>query len=62
MEYKLREDPWLLVTGDVSVRGESLISVAPDSRVVAVAVNLSIFIYSTSSGDLLLALDSVHKG
>ncbi len=62
VQYKLSEDPKLLTTGKVPSRGETCISLAPDSRVVAVAVVSSIFLYSTASGDLLETLDNVHKG
>ena len=63
MQYKLSEDPKLLVTGSVSASSrETLVSLAPDARVVGVSVDLSIYIYATSSGELLASLDSVHKG
>lgn len=62
VQYKRREDPKLLVTGKVSSCGETLVSLAPDSRVVAVAVNMSLYIYSTASGELLETLDNVHRG
>ena len=62
VQYRLSEDPKLLTTGKVPSQGDTRISLAPDSRVVAVAVNSSIFVYSTASGDLLETLDSVHKG
>ncbi len=51
------------MTGKVVARGDTThISLAPDARVVAVSVDLSIYVYATVSGDLLLTLDSVHKG
>lgn len=62
VQYKLSEDPKLLTTGKVALQGETCISLAPDSKVVAVAVSMSIFLYSTASGDLLESLESVHKG
>ena len=62
MQYKKKEDPKLLVTGKVSSCGDALISLAPDSRVVVVAVNMSLFIYTTASGELLQMLDNVHRG
>lgn len=62
MQYKLSEDPKLLATGKVSSSGDTLISLAPDSRVVAVAVDMTIYIYSTASGELLETLDNVHRG
>ena len=63
VQYRLNEDPKLLTTGKIPrVQGDMCISLAPDSRVVAVSVNSSIYIYSTASGDLSETLDSVHKG
>jgi len=63
VQYKLSEDTKLLMTGSVSTSSrETLVSLAPDARVVGVSVDLSIYIYATLSGELLLTLDSVHKG
>ena len=62
VQYTKKEDPKLLVTGKVSSSGDAHVSLAPDARVVAVAVNMSIHVFSTASGEQLETLDSVHRG
>jgi hypothetical protein len=62
VQYKLREDPRLLRSGEIPSQGDCRVSLSPDARIAAVAVNSSIFMYSTASGDLMETLDSVHRG
>lgn len=60
--YNLHEDPKLLQSGEVPERGPFLVALAPDARVVAVAVNTSIFLFATSSRELMETLSNVHGG
>lgn len=60
--YKLNEDPNLLKTGEIPESGSTMVALAPDSRVVAVAVNFSMFIFSSSSGEMMEKLIDVHGG
>ena len=62
VRYRLSEDPKLLSTGKVPESGSTAIALAPDSRVVAIAVDSSIFIFSSSSGDMMERLVDVHGG
>lgn len=62
VRYKLREDPKLLQTGELPESGTTTVALAPDSRVVAVAINSSLFIFSTSSGEMMENLPDIHGG
>ena len=63
VQYRLSEDPKLLMTGKIPLPPEdTCLSLSPDSRVVAISVNFSIYIYSTATGNLLESLDNIHKG
>ncbi len=64
VRYQLREDPRLLRSEKlaVAVSGPSLCAVSPDARIVAVAVAMSIYLYSSSTGELMDTLSSVHGG
>ena len=62
VQYKLSEDPKLLMTGVITLQGDCRVSLSPDARIVAVAVNSSIFMYSTASGDQMETLENVHRG
>lgn len=64
VRYQMREDPRLLQSEKLveQVSMSSLCALSPDARVVAVAVTTSIYLYSTSSGELLNTLSNVHGG
>ena len=63
VRYRLREDPTLLQTGRLPERDPATtVALAPNSNVVAVAISSSLFIFSTSSGDLMERLENVHGG
>lgn len=63
VQYKLREDPKLLMSGDIPYQGGHVcMSLSPDARIVAVAINSSIFMSSTATGSLLETLDNIHRG
>jgi WD40 repeat protein len=60
VRYRLSEDPKLLTTGEIPETGSTAVAVAPDSRVVAISVDTSLFIFSSSSGDMMEKLVDVH--
>ena len=60
--YKLQEDPKLLLTGRLPESGSTLVALAPDSKVVTVAMNSSLFFFSTSSGEMMEKLTDIHGG
>jgi WD40 repeat protein len=60
VRYRLSEDPKLLSTGEIPETGSTAVALAPDSRVVAVSVDTSLFIFSSSSGDMMEKLVDVH--
>ena len=62
VRYRLSEDPKLLTTGEIPETGSTAVAVAPDSRVVAISVDTSLFIFSSSSGDMMEKLVDVHGG
>ena len=62
VRYKLNEDPKLLTTGQLPENGATIVALAPNSKVVAVAINSSLFIYSSSSGEMMEKLIDVHGG
>ena len=62
VRYKLSEDPALLTTGNIPESGSTVVALAPDSRVVAVAVDSSLFLFSSSSGEMMEKLVDVHGG
>ena len=62
VRYKLQEDPKLLLTGQLPESGSTSVALAPDSKVVTVAINSSLFFFSTSSGEMMEKLTDVHGG
>ena len=63
VRYRLSEDPKLLTTGKIPELGTmTTVALAPDSRVVAVAVDSSLFLFSSSSGDIMETLVDIHGG
>ena len=62
VRYRLSEDPKLVTTGQLSDSGPTIVGLAPDAKVVTVAINSSLFIFSTSSGEMMERLTDVHAG
>lgn len=60
--YKLHEDPKLLLTGQLPGSGSTIVALAPDAKVVAMAINFSLYIFCTSSGEVMEKLLDVHGG
>eukprot|EP00731_Ephydatia_muelleri_P023093 Em0015g676a len=62
VRYKQREDPKQLRTASLPEQGPSIVAISPDGRVTVVAVNCSIYIYSSISGQIIQSLTEVHGG
>ena len=60
--YHKREEPKLLLSHDLPVKGQSLIAISPDALTVAVAIQRSIYLYGCSTGALLETMPDCHEG
>ncbi len=61
VEYKKKQDPYLLRTVPCQVSEGSHIALSPDGRVVAIANGCDIAMYSTSTGELEEEFHGVHS-
>ena len=62
MAYHKREEPKLLLSHNLPVKGQSLIAISPDALTVAVAVERSVYLYGCSTGALLETMVDCHEG
>ena len=60
--YHKREEPKLLLSHDLPVKGQSLIAISPDALTVAVAIQRSVYLYGCSTGALLETMLDCHEG
>ena len=56
------EEPKLLLSHDLPMKGQSLITISPDALTVAVAIQRSIYLYGCSTGALLETMADCHEG
>ena len=62
VQYKLKQDPSLLLSAEFQHSGPALVALSPDGLVAAISSSTSISIYCTCDGSLATRLDSVHTG
>lgn len=62
VEYKKKQDPYLLRTVPCKVSDGSRIALSPDGRVVAISNVCDIAIYNATTGELEEEFHSVHNG
>ncbi|XP_066506503.1 transducin beta-like protein 2 [Hoplias malabaricus] len=61
VEYKKKQDPYLLRTVPCSVSEGSRIAISPDARAVAVCTGRDVCVYSTTSGEKEEEFQGVHS-
>lgn len=61
VEYKKKQDPYLLRTVPCRVSEGSRVALSPDGRAVAVSTGRDVFLYSAGSGELEEEFRGVHS-
>ena len=62
MDFRRGEEPKLLLSQNLPVKGQSLIALSPDAHTAAVAIERSVYLYGCSTGALLETMVDCHEG